>query len=116
MAPKVGQFSLVSPDHKYRRSRTDFPLPARTGGLVILTLPKVGKRGVQTFSDDLSPAQLHLVDAGRRAAVPNSISQTVNQKHSQPGNRFEGLLAPLQCDMARRHHDRGKWPSVAMNV
>jgi hypothetical protein len=64
----------------------------------------------------LSPAQLHLVDAARRAGIPNSIPQTVDQKDPQARDRFEGLLAPLQCDMARRHHDRGKWPSVAMNV
>src|SRR5580693_2928096 len=116
MAPKVGQFSLVSPDHKYRRSRTDFPLPARTGGLVIFTQPKVGKRGMQAFSDDLSPAQLHLVNAARRAGIPYSIPQTVYQKHPHTRNRFEGLFAPLQCDVTRRHHDRCKWPSIAMNV
>ena len=37
MAPKVGQLSFVSPDHEYRRSRTDFLLPARTSALVVLT-------------------------------------------------------------------------------
>src|SRR5580658_8890907 len=116
MAPKVGQLSLVSPYHEYRRSGTDFLLPARTGRLVVFAQPKVGQRGVQTFSDDLSPAQLHFVDAARRAAIPDSIPKTVNQKHSQPGKCFERLLAPLQCDVTRRHNDRCKWPSIAMNV
>ena len=47
-------------------------------------------------ADDLSTAQLDLVDPAWRAAVPNSIPQTVDQKHSQTGNSFERLLAPLQ--------------------
>ena len=71
---------------------------------------------MQTLSDDLSAAQFHLVDTGRRAAIPNSIPQTVYQKHPQPGDRLQRLFAPFQCDVTRRHHDRRKWPSIAMNV
>jgi hypothetical protein len=48
----------VPPDHEYRRSGTDFPLPARTGGLAIFTQPKAGKGGVQALSDNLSATQL----------------------------------------------------------
>ena len=83
---------------------------------MVLTQSKIGKRGVQSLSDDLSAAQFHLVDTGRRAAIPNSIPQTVYQEHPQPGDRLQRLFAPFQRDVTRRHHDRRKWPSIAMNV
>ena len=83
---------------------------------MVLTQAKVGERGVQSLADDLSTAQLHLVDTAWRAAVPNSIPQTVYQKDSQSGNCFERLFAPLQGDVARRHHDRSKRSSIAVNV
>jgi hypothetical protein len=85
VAPKVGQLPFVSPDHEYRRSRTDVLLPACTGALVVLTEPKVGERSVQAVSDDLSAAQFHFVDTAWRAAIPNLIPQTVYQKHPESG-------------------------------
>jgi hypothetical protein len=63
-----------------------------------------------------SAAQPDLVDTACRAAVPNSIPQTVYEKHSQTGNCFERLVAPLQCDAARGHHERSKRPAIAVNV
>jgi hypothetical protein len=75
--PKVRQFPFISPDHEQRRSWADLLLPTSAGALVVLPQAKIGEGGVQSLADDLSTAQLDLVDTAWRAAVPNSVSQTV---------------------------------------
>jgi hypothetical protein len=115
MPPKVRQLSFISPDYEKRRFRADL-VPPVASGLAVLPQAKIGEASVQSLADNLSTAQPHFVHTAWCAVVLDLIAKTVYQKDSQPGNRLERLFAPLQCDMARRHHNRSEWPSIAMNV
>jgi hypothetical protein len=83
---------------------------------VVLPQAKIGEGGVQSLADDLPAAQFHFVDACWCAVVPDSIPQAVYEKHPQAGNRFKRLLAPLQCNVAWGHDDRGERLAIAVNV